>query len=207
MKIRSLPYLFTTIFLYSILTGCSTTQLPQFYMLSSLEDIKNNMPSTRPITGKHIGLGPIHFPEYLDRSAIVIRHAGSEEVTISETHRWAESLEKNFTQVVANNLQGLLKNHNITTLPWHNAKSIDYQIIIDVYRFDADTHNNIMLSAQWAVHRKIDKRILYIGKSMITEKAENNTYATLIRAQNKAAQALSNEIASLIEKKIEVTSD
>lgn len=197
-KIRSLFYLTTTGVLCLILTGCGTTQPSQYYILSSIEDIGGGISATQNRREKHIGLGPVNFPKYLDRSAIVVRQSDS-EISINDMHRWAEPLEKNFTQVLAHNLQTLLNNYYVTVLPWRNAKSIDYQVVIDVHRFDADINNNVMLSVQWFVYRKADNRNLHFEKSIITEKAENHTYDALVKKQSEVVKIFSLELSDKLE--------
>lgn len=181
----------------AVITGCGTTQPPQFYMLTSIENINdNNISSTSNLIEKRIGLGPIDFPRYLDRSAIVVRLSDS-EISINEAHRWAEPLENNFTQVLLGNLRVL--SSNIVLFPSRNIKDIDYQVLIDVFRFDADIKNNVVLSTQWTIRRKYDGTNLYSQKSLITEQAENNSYAAFVKKQSELIKKLSYEIANKLE--------
>lgn len=199
IKTRSLFYLFAASILCLIFTGCGTTRPSQFYILSSIEDASGSLSSTQNMKEKRIGLGPVSFPKYLDRSAIVVRQTDS-KINVNDMHRWAEPLETNFTQVLTRNLQTLLNNYHIITFPWRNTQNIDYQIVIDVHRFDADINNNVMLSAQWTVRRKTDNHNLHIEKSVITEKAENGTYDALVKKQSEVLKIFSLELSKKLEK-------
>ncbi len=182
-----------------LLTGCGTTQPHQFYILSSLEETEaKTLQASSMHKVQRIGVGPVKFPKYLDRSAMVLRGPDS-EVMINETQRWAEPLKDNFTQVVIHNLQILLNNPYVTSLPWRNSKAIDYQVVIDVARFDANVNGNVVLSVQWTIRRKTDDRDLYSQKSVITEKAESNTSTVFVKKQSKLITQLSQEISGRLE--------
>ncbi len=180
------------------LTGCGTTKPSQFYLLTSIENDSASIPSIQKTENIQIGLGPISFPKYLDRLSIVKRSTDS-EVIIDEMHRWAESLEGNFTRVLADNLSALLNGVHIATYPMHNWKEIDYQVILNVSRFDADINGNIILSAHWDIRSKAGKKNLYSHKSLINEKAGNDDYPALVRTQSKVTEKLSREIANKLK--------
>lgn len=146
------------------LTGCGTKMPSKFYMLTSIENDSVSITSIQKTADIQIGLGPVNFPRCLDRLPIVKRNTGS-EVIIDEMHRWAESLEDNFTRVLADNLYALLNGVQITTYPLHNWREADYQVILNVSRFDADINGNIILSARWNIRSKAGERT-YIHKKL-----------------------------------------
>ena len=177
-----------------LLTGCGTTQPSRYYMLSSISQATNEKPLNQNEAKVHIGVGPIKVPKYLDRYPIVKRSAGA-EVIIDDTHRWAEPLADNLARVIANNLTLLVGAADISIHPWSNSSEIDYQVVVDVLRFDADMNNNVVLSAHWTITGKASKHTLYKQKTKIREKADNGDYATLVSTQSKATEKLSQEIA------------
>lgn len=185
-----------------ILIGCATTQPTQYYMLTSLEDARESISSVPGSSGARIGLGPVSFPEYLDRPAIVVRSPGA-EIIINDYHRWAEPLEKNFLRVLSDNLQMLLGNASVAMFPWHNSKDIDYQVTIQVARFDADLSNKVQLSAHWTIQRKSDGKIVHTQKSTITQEAGSNDFNVIVKTQSKVIGTLSHEIATGLQKIIQ----
>lgn len=184
-----------------ILIGCTTTQPTQYYMLTGIEDAHVSPLSLSGASNVRIGLGPMRFPEYLERPAIVLRRPGA-EVVIDDYHRWAEPLEKNFLRVLSDNLQMLLSDASVAMFPWHNSKDIDYQVIIQVTRFDADINNRVQLSAHWTIQRKSDGKILHTQKSTITQEAGSSDLATIVKTQSKVAGIFSHEIAAGLQKAI-----
>jgi len=148
-----------------------------------------------------IGVGPITMPKYLDRSPIVKRSDGT-EVIINEMHRWAEPLADNFTRVVANNLYLLVDAADISVHPWKNSNKIDYQVVVNVLRFDADMNNNIVLSAHWAIYGIESKGTLYKQNFLVREIAGKGDYENLVSTQSKATEKLSQEIADKLEQMV-----
>ena len=181
-----------------LLTGCGTTPPSQYYMLNSIPQASIKNPQNQGETKVHIGVGPITIPKYLDRYAIVKRSNGA-EVVINDMHRWAEPLADNFTRVLANNLYLLTGASEISIHPWRNANELDYQVVIDVQRFDADLNNSVALSAHWTIYGKDGKKSLYKQKTIFRDKASSGDYATLVSAQSKATEKLSREIADKLK--------
>ena len=181
-----------------LLTGCGTTPPSRYYMLNGIPQASIDNRLNQDEVKVHIGVGPITIPKYLDRYAIVKRSNGA-EVIINDAHRWAEPLADNFTRVLANNIYLLTDTADISIHPWRNANEIDYQVVIDVQRFDADLNNNVILNVHWTINGKAGKKSLYKQKIIIRDNAGNGDYATLVSAQSKATEKLSREIADKLK--------
>lgn len=184
-----------------ILIGCATTQPTQYYMLTGIEDTRVSPISLPGASDVRIGLGPMSLPEYLERPAIILRSPGT-EIIINDYHRWAEPLEKNFLRVLSDNLQMLLSNTSVAMFPWHSSKNIDYQVTIQVARFDADLNNKVQLSAHWTILRKSDGKVLHTQKSTIAQEAGSSDFATIVETQSKVTEIFSHEIAAGLQKAI-----
>jgi uncharacterized protein len=84
-----------------------------------------------------IGLGPISFPGYLKRREIVTR-ISNDRLRLSENMRWAESLDSNFQSVLSQDLATQLNTQRIVLFPWYGRPQMDYQVEVQVHRFDTD---------------------------------------------------------------------
>jgi uncharacterized lipoprotein YmbA len=115
-----------------------------------------------------IGIGPIDFPDYLRRTQMVMR-AEPNRIDISQHQSWAEPLDKNFARVLSQNLAELLNTHRIEKYPWLRRTEVDYQIAIDVYRFETTADGKSMLSAQWVIRDGRNGKDLYAFESKIAE--------------------------------------
>jgi uncharacterized protein len=148
-------------------------------------------PSSSPI----IGLGPIKLPEYLDRDEVVTR-VGPNRLELSEKDRWAEPLSNNFRQVIAQDLTQSLGTHSIMFYPWVGTTHIDYQVRIEVYRFESDPNANAQLVAHWQVLDGSGK-LLYAGDSNLSEQAQPGE--PVAAALSRTVERLAQQIASAIQ--------
>jgi uncharacterized protein len=142
-----------------------------------------------------IGLGPIKLPEYLDRDEMVTR-MGPNRLELSDKDRWAEPLDNNFKQVIAQNLTRALGTHSITFYPWYGTTRVDYQVRIDVYRFETDPSANAQLVAHWQLLDGSGK-LLYAGDSNLSEQARLGE--PIAAALSRTVDGLARQIASAIQ--------
>ena len=109
-----------------VLCGCSifpARPAPNFFVLSSEADTpESNMNASRrpgaSLSPIQLGLGPIRFPDYLDRLEVVTR-IDENRVAISETDRWAAPLGSAFTRVLAQDLSARVPDSHVALYPWY----------------------------------------------------------------------------------------
>jgi uncharacterized protein len=142
-----------------------------------------------------IGIGPIKLPEYLDRDEVVTR-VGPNRLELSDQDRWAEPLDNNFKQVIAQDLTQSLGTHSITFYPWPGTTRVDYQVRIDVYRFETDSSANAQLVAHWQVLDGSGK-LLYANDSNLSEQAQPGE--PVAAALSRTVDGLARQIASAIQ--------
>src|SRR5271170_559588 len=126
----------------AIAAGCSVLS-PQpdrskFFILSPVSDsagIATRPASSSPDSQLTIGVGPVGFPDYLRRLAVVTRVAPN-RIDLSDEQRWAEPLDKNFVRVLSENLATLLNTQRVEKYPWALDIKVDYQIEVEVERFE-----------------------------------------------------------------------
>jgi len=144
-----------------------------------------------------LGVGPVVLPPSLDRPQIVTRLQPN-EVQIAEFHRWAEPLGENLTRVLVDNLSVLLGTENVARYPWRRNDSIDYQVCVDVLRFDAEQGKGSILQARWSLFDSKDQQILHRGVRLITP-VEGEGYEAIVNAMGKNIEKLSRDIASAVQ--------
>ena len=186
------------------LAGCSVFR-PQadpsrFYVLTATASRAENVAS-RSSSGPIIGLGPIKFPDYLDRSQLVTRH-GPNRVTFSDFERWAEPMERNFSRIMIENLVQLLNTETIIALPSFVPVSVQYDVPIEVQRFESDGKGNVDLVARWAIRSPAEDKVLRTGETHITELGGTKTedvVAALSRAAGKLSEQIANDLLQVSE--------
>jgi uncharacterized protein len=178
------------------LAGCANSQPTRFYTLSPLAAAPGN-PSPTLVPDANVGVGPVTLPPYLDRPQLVTR-AGGNRVVLADFDSWAEPLEGLFSRVLAENLAVTLGTDDVLLLPQRRPMRLDYQVEVDVTRFDVDTDGNANLDARWWVFGREGEKLLRSGRSTITEPTEVGDYTAAAAALSRALGAMSTEIAQAI---------
>lgn len=178
-----------------VLAGCLGKTAPaRFYALSAMEQAQGAKTGASDIA---VGIGPIKLADYLNRADIVTRETGN-TVKFAEFEQWAGSFEHNFTNALAENLGFLLHSEQIYVRPWPQPVQVNYQITLEVVRFDGQLGGEAQLIARWSVSGEAPDKPLAVKRSSIQESTGGNSYADLVAAQSRALVTLSREIAQVI---------
>jgi uncharacterized lipoprotein YmbA len=186
------------ILLVSGCAGAMESPPSRFYMLSAVQETSAAETVTKDFSDVRIGLGSINFPAYLDRQQIVSRISPS-EVRLAEFDRWAEPLIGNFTEVFKENLAVLLHTEFIIMHPWTRTANIEFRIVIDVSRFDAQLGADAALIARWAIFRESDGELLLIQKSVLTAPTDSSDIKAMVKALSRTLADFSREVAVAIQ--------
>lgn len=181
-----------------LLAGCAGTSQPsRFYLLSTLPEADAASYAAADEHGVALGIGPVGVAQHLDRPQI-IRRESRNKLELSEFDRWAEPVQANLTRVLALNLAHLVSTQRIYIHPWPRATKVDYQIVVYVWRFDADEQGQVVLRAHWMV-QSADGKTVYVQRiADITEKVPPGDYEAMAEAQSRALGELSRQIAEVI---------
>ncbi|MBL0713045.1 MAG: membrane integrity-associated transporter subunit PqiC [Desulfosarcina sp.] len=185
-----------------VLHGCfGQTPLTTYYTLSPIETASPGAGQTVAGDDVNIGIGPVTFPDELDRQRIVTR-SGRNRIEINEFHRWGGSLEHNFVRVLTENLSLLLNSNRVMALPWERHFNPDYRVVMDVRRFDGRLGEFASLNATWMILKKGSDQPLVIRQTIVQETIATEGYEPLVAAQSAAAATISREIAKELKKQM-----
>jgi uncharacterized lipoprotein YmbA len=179
-----------------VIAGCSDSPPTEFYTLSNMQ-----LPPGGPSTpGTVVGVGPVTLPDYLDRPQIVTRASGN-RMMLATFNAWVEPMDGMFTRVLVENLSSLLATDNVVPLPQRRPTPLDYQVEVDVTRFDADLSGRAVLDARWKVFGQDGDRLIEEGRSTIVEPADGpDSYEDVVAAMSRALGQMSSAIAGTIER-------
>jgi len=181
-----------------ILNGClGRSQSPRFYTLSPIREDAAMAKNDTPARDTRIGIGPIKLADYLDQSRLVTR-TGDNRLEKAEFDLWAGAFKDNLTNVLAENIGLLVPTERIYIYPWRLSEPMDYQVILDVVRFDGDLEKDAWLVARWNIVGGKDKELLEVGRSSIREPVTGSGYDALVTAQSRALAKLSHAIVEAI---------
>ena len=174
-------------------TGCAKGPPPDFYVLHA----QANESVVGVERGVAVGVGPIELPAHLNRSQIVTR-ATDYRLDLSESHQWAEPLKDSVSRVIAINLSNMLESNRVYVVPRRQKISLDFQVSIDVARFDGELGEAAVLGARWTLYGKDTRDPLLSRVTIVTERTEDGSYNALVAASSRALEILSSEIAQAI---------
>jgi len=175
--------------------GCGGSASPHYYVLAPVGSPAPAGPpaTTSPVT---IGVGPVRMPAYVDRPQIVTRKS-SDEISLAEFDRWGEPLGEGVPRIIAQNLARLLPNDRVALLPWAGVRAPQYQVVVDIARFDGTVGGSAMLEARWRVIGG-DGKAPREGHFAMSEPASEPGYRGLVAAMSRGLGSLSREIAGAI---------
>jgi uncharacterized lipoprotein YmbA len=178
-------------------SGCSVLDpqpdRSQFFVLSPMAEASPGS----GLNGAVVALGPVNLPDYLDRLEIATR-TDANRLRYSDTDRWAEPLDVNFTRVLSQDLSILMNLGEIVSYPWFSDARVDYQVPVHVSRFEGDEDGNVVLEARLSVKVPRNGMVIYAKDSHIAQTATGIGDAAVVGAMNAAVTDLAREISAVL---------
>jgi uncharacterized lipoprotein YmbA len=194
-------FLLVTVMLL-LLTGCSiggSSRPSEFYVL-------NAEPAT-PVSGREgmaaplsVGLGPITLPDIFDRPQIVTRPQPN-RIDLAEFDRWGGDLNRDLNRVLAQNLMTRLNTDSILLHPWSRNDTPDYQVTVQVFRFDGEIGKTATFEGVWRLLDGAQSCELSSKRFRFDESPAGAGYPEFVSAMSRAIAGLSQEIAEAIVKR------
>lgn len=177
------------------MVACATTPPPQFYVLDALSQITET--TVVSATKQQIGLGPITLPVLLERKQIVTR-SGDGLVNIAEFQQWAEPLKDNIVRVLCQNLRQRQPNSLIRAYPWSAYGIVDYRIMIDITRLDAELGQWANLEINWSIMSENKHTIIKNAHTSFRRKLDEPSYQAVVLALSHMLSDFSGGLAQAI---------
>jgi len=184
-----LKIVFVSALLLSTLTACSTSPTPNLYIIepmsaSASAQIDNDL---------SIGVGPVTLPAHLNRKEIVT-HDQRYRVNSAEFDRWAEPLDQNITNALAENLSVLIPSDQVLAYPWNSAHNFDFIVRVRVTTFGTNPNGEVVLSASWMIY-DADNAPIALTKKRYAEPRRGDDMIALVAAMSQTIEHLSRDIA------------
>jgi hypothetical protein len=179
------------------MSGCAGSSTPaRFYVLTPRPEAAVAPAAAEAACSAALGVGPVRLPGLLDRPQIVTRR-GADEIDRAEFDRWAEPLTDTVPRVLAENLAALWRTDCVAIFPWDPAQAVQYQLVVNVMRFDGALGGDVVLDARWRI-LATDGKELAINRSVLTQPTGRAGYPAVVAAMSSALAALSREIAGTL---------
>jgi uncharacterized lipoprotein YmbA len=169
--------------------GCGSSPKERYYALTAPAPAGG-------VAAPAIAVGPVSVPEMVDQARIVVRAAGP-EVTMYEYHRWASPLKGEIARVIAANLAQELGTARVWSWSQTTLPNPDYQVLVDVQRFDSALGEAVTIDALWSVRRPAGGAPK-TGRSTVREPVAGAGFDALVAAHSRALAGVSRDIAGAI---------
>jgi uncharacterized protein len=175
-----------------MLAGCGASDHSRFYVLTENPAAASRATATSPATT--IGLGAVQLPAALDRPQMA-RRLNSDEISYSETDRWAGPLDEMVRRVLIADLDGRLAPGMI--LVENNPTSqASRTIAVDILRFDADATGLVTLKARWELLGRAGSLVGAPRNAMIVKSGSGRDGEAVAATMSRALADLSGDIAA-----------
>lgn len=178
----------------ALLAGCSTSPPVAYYTLSPLPAADQDFSSPTGGSGLVVGVGPVTFPEFLDRPQIVTR-SGPNRLEVSEFHRWGGSLKDSLPRVLAQGIAAHLGTDQVAAYPWKDRLKPDYRVTVAILQFDGRLGDAVDLVAVWRIFHPPANNVLTARRSTIHTAVTGEGYEAFVAAQSQAIGTLGQSIA------------
>ena len=175
-----------------LLVACASKSVADEYYL--LSPMAQPLPSTSDTSSVVLGVGPVTIPSYLDRSTIVTRSAANRP-EINSGYRWAEPLSENINRVLLDNLERAGVASRLEVFPWNSRDMVEWQIVVDIDRFERQADGNVFLGARWKLVRFSTGEIVHAGRYNKTSRPQETTIDGAVIAMSSLLADLTSEIA------------
>lgn len=199
---RLLPVIVIFWILLLVVAGCSpfgagTRHPTDNFVLSSLYSEEAPPQPLADLNDIGVLVGPIRIAMYLDRTDVVIRNSRN-EVEIADFATWAGPLQENFSRVLAENLSLWLNTKKVAIFPGTKLQFYEYNIMMNVARFDGRPGDRAHLRVRWAVTDKKRKHLLFNDHTVLSHPTDNDSIASMVAAQSHLLGDFSRQIAQAI---------
>jgi hypothetical protein len=132
-----------------LLAACASSPPSSFYVLTPIPEAAGRAADIEG-GGISVGIGPVVFPQFLDRPQLVVRDTAN-RLALDEFHRWGGTVQDEFLRVWGENLAHLLGTSRILVFPSESRMALDFRITAEVVSFEGTPANDALLKVRWAV--------------------------------------------------------
>jgi hypothetical protein len=189
-----LTLLFCLVSVCALLGACARSAQVRFYSLApQAGQAEAPAPATPCLS---LGLGPVEFPAYLDRTQIVTKGQAN-RMNLAEFDQWIEPVRDNFAAALMDALGARVCAKPLMSFPWPGSQTPDRQITVTVRQFDGNLGGEAVLRADWSVIDK-DGKVLAWKSTTLREACPGVDYQALVSAQSKLVVRLAEDMAGAL---------
>lgn len=173
--------------------GCARPNLEVLHTLSPgpLEAGQQEAPAT----ALALEVMPVRLPEAIQRPQLV-QEAGPGALSLLESHRWGNSLDKDIQRILVENLSRLTGTETVVAFPYGERIKATHRLEVDVHRLDGKPGGALTLQATWMVAPPQGGQALLLRRTTLQRPVQGQDAAALVAAHSLIIGDLSREIAA-----------
>lgn len=177
----------------TMLAACSPKS-PEvsYYSLFSTRVVK---PGVEKDTTEVLAIGPVTAPDILRRSQIATG-SGAGRYRLSDYHRWAGDVEKDFARALAELLTSRPGAGQVVLYPGVGKPTC--QLTLDILAMEGDLGQEARLAVSWSLLDSKDHSAAVVQRSDFSRQPEDAGYDAWVRAQQANLAEFSEEVGSLL---------
>jgi len=186
-------------FLVLFVGGCSRLGIGgggaperQYYLLSAAGPAPAR-------SGLGVGVGPVTLAPFLTERQNLQFQTSANRLTFSQQHLWAGDLEDEFKRVLATDLGRRLGTGNLKQYPWQNESELDFQVTVEVTRFQGAPDGESVLEATWRAYELPSGRLVANRNTTLTDDLRSDGFEELAASQSRLVDRLAGVIASALD--------
>lgn len=187
-----------------LLGGCSGlfgNQPPlEFYTLSSTSGLNGQPAISGPrvaSSGPIFAVAAVRVPQYLSQRSIVVRSSPT-HLDLADNDVWAAPLSDTISSVLSENISTMIPSDRVVELPVSAAVPIDYELRVEIVRFERQPDGGVDLVARWSVFSEGGERLIAVERSSYRVADVPNDSRSITVAMSALLGELSRDIADTL---------
>lgn len=99
---------------------------------------------------------------------------------------------------LAENLATLPRSDQVALFPWRGSRVVQYQVVVDVARFEGSTGRDLVLDARWRIQGSNGTELV-TGSTTLNETTGGPGYIALVAEISQALGRLSRDVATALK--------
>ena len=178
-----------------IVSGCASTPPTRLYILPSLVGPDTTPGASAPKRDLTVGVGPVTLPPIWIGRRLSCERVGPSSLSPSSINgppHYRMPLPGCWRRTSL-----LIPTDHVVLAPWPRTTAIDYQVLVEVTRFDGSVGGEVVLAARWSI-AGADGKELIMRQSRLTAPAGGQEYEAIVTAMGRTLEALSREITAIL---------
>ncbi len=184
-----------------LFSGCGFSPDAKVYILNVI-DQDPSLPALK-MEGHSVAVkvGPVSLPDTLDQPLIVTR-TGQNTLAVDEFNRWSGDFQSDILRILGENISILLPTKQVFLSQEIMLLPVDFQVIVNIRKFDGKLGESVILNADWTVIRKGKHKFVIAKKSVLQENTNGSDYPAYVATQSRLLAKLSQIIADEIRNQL-----